>query len=132
MERQTNVRAEAPPPEPDRPIRDILPEPSPRPPLSPPNPRPVPPVPQIKIIQPKTDVDQPERPKTQKQLAKEADSVLDKILAQARTPKNAKTSDRIIQGAGNQTLSSADLVDALRSQMRPLLVAPGRACSQCQ
>ena len=39
--------------------------------------------------------------------------MLNKILAQAETPKNAKTSQRIVQGAGNQSLATADLADAL-------------------
>ncbi|HWC63306.1 MAG TPA: hypothetical protein VG501_06775 [Rhizomicrobium sp.] len=117
IERQTNVRAEAPPPEPDKPIRDVLPEPS-LPPIVPPEVGPVPPIPQVRIIQPKqADQTPTDQPKSRRQMVKEADSVLDKILAQAKTPKNAKTSDRIIEGAGNQALASADLVDALRSQI---------------
>jgi hypothetical protein len=116
VERQTNVRAEAPPPEPDKPIQDILPEPS-LPAFVTAEPAPLPPVPQIKIVQPKVAVDRPDQPKSKKQVSQDVDSVLNKILAQAKTPKNAKTTDRIIQGAGNQSLSSADLVDALRSQI---------------
>jgi hypothetical protein len=117
IEQQTNVRAEAPPPEPDRPIKDILPEPS-LPPIVAPEPGPVPPVPEIKIIQPKTADQTPtDQPKSKRQMVKDADSVLDKILAQAKTPKNAKTSERVIEGAGNQTLSSADLVSALQSMI---------------
>jgi hypothetical protein len=116
VERQTNVRAEAPPPEPDKPIRDILPEPT-LPPLPAAEPGPLPPIPQIKIIQPKTDQNRTDQPKSKKQMVNDADAILNQILAQAKTPKNAKTSDRVIEGAGNQALSSADLVDALRGQI---------------
>lgn len=117
IEKQTNVRAEAPPPE-EKPVveKAVMDEPK-LPVFRDAEPAPLPPVPQIKIIAPKTDLDQPDRPKSKKQIIREADSVLDKILAQAKTPKNAKTSDRIIQGAGNQSLASADLADALKSQI---------------
>jgi hypothetical protein len=85
----------------------------------------VPPIPQVKIIQPKlADQTPTEQPKTKRQMVKDADSVLDKILAQAKTPKNAKTSDRAIEGAGNQTLSSADLVDSLLSQIQRCWAPP--------
>ena len=116
IERQTNVRAEAPPPEPDKPVRDILPEPS-LPPIVAPEPGPLPPIPQIKIAKPRTDTDQAAKPKTQRQINQDFDKLISNITAQAKTPKNAKTSDRIVEGAGNQALSSADLVDALRGQI---------------
>ena len=116
IERQTNVRAEAPPPEPDKPIRDILGEPQ-LPAFVEAEPAPIPPIPQIRIIKPKTDQDQTDQPKSKKQIVQAADALLDKILAQAKTPKNAKVSPRIIAGAGNQSLATADLVDALKSQI---------------
>ena len=118
VEQQTNVRAEAPPPEPDKPVDK--PEPMAEPQL--PQfvnlePAPLPPVPQIKILKPKPVVDRPDQPKSKKQIIQDADAVLNKILAQAKTPKNAKVSTRIIQGAGNQSLATTDLADALKSQI---------------
>jgi hypothetical protein len=118
IERQTNVRAEAPPPQPDKPVTQSVQMDEPKlPPFVDAEPAPLPPIPQIKIIKPKTNLDQPDQPMSKKQLAAAADAVLNKILAQAKTPKNAKTSDRIVQGAGNQSLATADLVDALKSQI---------------
>jgi hypothetical protein len=114
---QTNVRAEAPPPE-EKPIVDKVAMPEPQlPAFLDAEPAPIPPIPQIRIIKPKTDLDQPDQPKSKKQMIQDADAVLNKILAQAKTPKDAKTSDRIIQGAGNQTLATADLVDAIKGQI---------------
>ena len=114
---QTNVRAEAPPPD-EKPVVDkaVMPEPQ-LPAFRDAEPAPIPPMPQIRIITPKTDLDQPDQPKSKKQIIQEADAVLNKILAQVKTPKNAKTSDRIIQGAGIQTQATADLADALKSQI---------------
>jgi hypothetical protein len=118
IERQTNVRAEAPLPEPDKPVTQTVQMDEPKlPQFVDAEPAPLPPIPQIKIIKPKTDLDRPDQPKSKKQLIQDADAVLNKILAQAKTPKNAKTSDRIVQGAGNQSLATADLVDALKSQI---------------
>ena len=117
IEKQTNVRAEAPPQE-DKPLEQKLSiDEPPLPKFVDAEPAPLPPVPQIKIIAPKTNLDQPDRPKSKKQIVQEADAVLNKILAQAKTPKNAKVSDRVVQGAGNQSLATADLADALKSQI---------------
>lgn len=115
---QTNVRAEAPPQVEEKKVADTvkMDEP-PLPPFVDAEAAPLPPVPQIKIIVPKTNLDQPDTPKTRKQQVAEADAVLNKILAQAKVPKNAKAGTRIIQGAGNQSLATADLADALKSQI---------------
>jgi type IV secretory pathway VirB10-like protein len=118
VEQQTNVRAEAPPPQPDKPLTQTVQMDEPKlPQFVDAEPAPLPPIPQIKIIKPKVNLDQPDQPKSKKQILQDADAVLNKILAQAKTPKNAKTSDRIIQGAGNQSLATADLADALKSQI---------------
>jgi hypothetical protein len=79
-------------------------------------PAPLPPVPQI-VIQKPVPVDQPPQPKTRKEIVADADAVLNKILAQAARPKNAKAGPKIIQGQGNQSLATADLADALKSQI---------------
>ena len=113
---QTNVRAEAPPPE-EKPVAKVALEEPQLPAFAAPEPAPIPPIPQIRILKPKTNLDQPDQPKTKKQMVADADAVLNKILAQAQTPKNAKASTRIVQGAGNQTLATADLVSALQSQI---------------
>ena len=114
---QTNVRAEAPPQVEEKKQADTvkMDEP-PLPPFVDAEPAPLPPIPQIKIIVPK-DLDQPDTPKTKKQQVAEADAVLNKILAQAKVPKNAKAGTRIIQGQGNQSLATADLADSLKGQI---------------
>jgi hypothetical protein len=118
IEQQTNVRAEAPPPEPDKPVTQAVQMDEPKlPAFADAEPAPLPPIPQIKIIKPKIALDQPDRPKSKKQILQDADAVLNKILAQAKPPKDAKTSTRIVQGAGNQSLATADLADALKSQI---------------
>ena len=122
---QTNVRAEAPPQVEKEKVEDTvkMDEP-PLPPFVDAEPAPLPPVPQIKIVVPKTNLDQPDQPKTKKQQVAEADAVLNKILAQAKVPKNAKPGERIIQGVGNQSLATADLADALKSQIYRCWNAP--------
>jgi hypothetical protein len=115
---QTNIRAEAPP-QPDKPVvqQAVAMDEPPLPPFADAEPAPLPPIPQIKIIVPKTKLDQPDQPKTKKQQVADADAVLNKILAQAKIPKNAKPGERIIQGQGNQSLATADLADSLKSQI---------------
>ncbi len=114
---QTNVRAEAPPQQ-DKPVaQTVAMDEPPLPPFVDAEPAPLPPVPQIRIIKPKINLDQPDQPRTKKQQVAAADAVLNKILAQAKVPKNAKAGARIIQGQGNQSLASADLADALKSQI---------------
>jgi hypothetical protein len=115
---QTNVRAEAPPQVEEKKVAETvkMDEP-PLPPFADAEPAPLPPVPQIKIVVPKTKLDQPDQPKTKKQQVADADAVLNKILAQAKVPKNAKAGTRIIQGVGNQSMATADLSDALKSQI---------------
>ena len=115
---QTNVRAEAPPQVEKEKVTDTvkMDEP-PLPPFVDAEAAPLPPVPQIKIVVPKTNLDQPDPPKSKKQQVAEADAVLNKILAQAKVPKNAKAGTRIIQGQGNQSLATADLADSLKSQI---------------
>jgi hypothetical protein len=114
---QTNIRAEAPPEDKKLPQMPVMQEPQ-LPAFIEPEPGPVPPLPKIEIAKP-TPADQPDQPKTKKQILADADAVLNKILAQAQTPKNAKTSTRIIQGQGNQSLATADLIAAIQSKIRP-------------
>jgi hypothetical protein len=115
---QTNIRAEAPPEEKKLPEKPTIEAPE-LPAFIQAEPAPLPPMPQIVIKEPPPVVDkpQPEQPKTKKQIVSDADAVLNKILAQAERPKNAKAGPRIIQGQGNQSLATADLADALKSQI---------------
>ena len=112
---QTNIRAEAPPEQAKLPEKDVMVEPQ-LPTFANVEPAPLPPVPQIVIAKP-TPVDQPPHPKTKKEIVADADAVLNKILAQAARPKNAVTGTKVIQGQGNQSLATADLADALKSQI---------------
>jgi hypothetical protein len=113
---QTNIRAEAPPEDQKLPQKPTMEEPQ-LPDFIQAEPGPMPPVPQINIIKPKLDSDQTDQPKSKKQIVQDADAVLNKILAQAEVPKNAKAGPKIIQGQGNQSLATADLADALKSQI---------------
>jgi hypothetical protein len=113
---QTNIRAEAPPEDQKLPQKPSMEEPQ-LPAFVSAEPAPLPPVPQINIIKPKADTDQTDQPKSKKQIVQDADAVLNKIFAQAQIPKNAKAGPRIIQGQGNQSLVTADLADALKSQI---------------
>ena len=75
-------------------------------------------MPQIKIAKPKTDSDQTDQPKTKKQMVQDADAVLNKILAagrrRPRTPRPAPASSR---AWATRSLATADLADALKSQI---------------
>lgn len=115
---QTNVRAEAPP---EPPEKIEIPKPELTPPALPEfaeaEPAPVPPIPQFDIAKPKTDDQQQPPQPTKKQVVADADALLNKILAQAKTPKNAKAGPRVIPGTGMQNMATADLADALKSQI---------------
>jgi len=115
---QTNIRAEAPPEDQKLPQKPTMEEPQ-LPAFIQAEPAPVPPVPQLNIVKPQPTTDQPDQPKTKKQIVQDADAVLNKILAQATVPKNAKAGPRVIEGAGNQSLATADLVSALQSKIKP-------------
>jgi len=116
---QTNVRAEAPPQPPEK---IEIPKPELTPPALPQfadaEPAPEPPVPQFNIVKPKTE-EQPQKPPqpAKKQVVAEADALLNKILAQTKAPKNAKAGPRVIPGTGMQNMATADLADALKSQI---------------
>jgi len=86
---QTNIRAEAPPEDQKLPQKPTMEEPQ-LPAFIQAEPAPVPPVPQLNIVKPQPTTDQPDQPKTKKQIVQDADAVLNKILAQATVPKNAK------------------------------------------
>jgi outer membrane biosynthesis protein TonB len=73
---------------------------------------PPPPVPRLKPQQQPT-------PDKQKSTADTVNAMLNNVLASATAPPNAKASNRTTKGFGAQTAMTADLQDALRSQIRP-------------
>jgi len=120
---QTNVQAMAPPPPPTPPKEDI-----PQPPVEPPPPQlmdvepaPEPPMPDIKIKpEPKKVEDTPkppEKPEPKKQPSQDFAALLNKLTAPPKTPPNAKVGPRVIQGIGAANAMTADLADALKSQI---------------
>ena len=112
--KETNVAAQAPPPDKlDVPTPQI--EQPPAPPLSDVEPAPEPPVPQFKIKPPKTDAD--DKDKDSKAPAKDFAALLNKLAAPSPAPKNAKLATRTVQGTGAANMATASLVDALRSQI---------------
>jgi outer membrane biosynthesis protein TonB len=120
---QTNVQAMAPPPPPTPPKEDI-----PQPPVEPPPPQlmdvepaPEPPMPDIKIKPEPKKVEEtpkpPEEPKPKKQPSQDFAALLNKLTAPPKTPPNAKVGPRTVQGIGAANAMTADLADALKSQI---------------
>ena len=119
---KTNVAAMAPPPPPTPPKVEI-PQPTievPPPPLLDVEPAPEPPMPKIEIKpEPKKAEDQPKPPDkpTPKQNSQDFAALLNKLTATPKTPPNAKTGPRLVQGIGAANAMTADLADALKSQI---------------
>jgi outer membrane biosynthesis protein TonB len=112
----TNVAAQAPPaPEKmDTPPPAL--EPPPEPQLQEVEPAPVPPMPQFKIAKEKPEtVDKPAP--TKKAMQQDFNALLNKLTAPEKTVKTAKAGPRVIQGVGMGNMMTADLADALRSQI---------------
>ena len=109
VSRETNIQAMAPPPPPAPPKLEI-PTPQieapPLPQFEEVEPAPTPPVPKIKIA-----------PETKKQTNQDFAALLNKLTAQPKTPPNAKAGPRTIQGIGAANAMTADLADALKSQI---------------
>ena len=125
--RETNVAAQAPPPE-----KITIPKPTIEQPALPEftqvEPAPEPPLPKIKIQPDKSDKpDQTDKKPTNQDFA----ALLNKLTAAQTPPKNAKTGTRTVEGIGNANLATASLVDALRSQIArcwsPQVGAPNAA-----
>ena len=119
---QTNVAAMAPPPPPTPPKIEI-PQPTLEAPALPQfqdvEPAPEPPMPQIKIEPDKKVEDQPkpqDKPKP-KQNSQDFAALLNKLTATPKTPPNAKAGPRVVQGIGAANAMTADLADALKSQI---------------
>ena len=120
---QTNVAAMAPPPPPTPPKVEI-PQPTLEPPALPQfqevEPAPEPPMPKIEIKEePKKAEDQPKPPDkpNPKQNSQDFAALLNKLAATPKIPPNAKTGPRVVQGIGQANAMTADLADALKSQI---------------
>ena len=119
---KTNVAAMAPPPPPTPPKLEV-PQPTlealPPPELQDVEPAPQPPMPEIKIKpEPKKAEDQPKPDKPNpKQNGQDFAALLNKLTATPKTPPNAKVGPRVVAGIGAANAMTADLVDALRSQI---------------
>ena len=108
---KTNVQAMAPPPPKEEKIetQQTPIEPPPLPEFQEAEPSPEVTIPKFKI--------QPEPRKTARQ-QQDFNALLNKLTKAEKTPpKNAKTADRIIQGIGAMNGMTADLADALKSQI---------------
>lgn len=112
----TNVAAQAPPvPEPEK--MDIpVPanEPPPEPQMQAVEPAPEPPVPKFDIEKAKP-VEKPAPPK--KSAAQDFAALLNKLTAPEKPVRNAKPADRVIPGIGSGNAMTANIADALKSQI---------------
>lgn len=108
--RQTNVAPEAPPPP-----KVVVPTPTMEAPALPqfaePEPAPDATMPKFQVKPDKSEEEQ------KKPTSRDFAALLNQLTAQPKTPKNAKASTRIVQGVGAANLRTADLVDALQSQI---------------
>jgi hypothetical protein len=82
-------------------------------------PAPEPPIPKFEVEKEKPKlVEKPVEPKpTKKQQAVDFNALLNKLTAPDKPVKTAKNGPRVIPGVGNGSLMTADLSDALRSQI---------------
>jgi hypothetical protein len=114
---QTNVAAQAPP-EPQKlidrppPVLEAPPEPQ----LQDVEPAPLPPVPQFDVAKEKPKPVEKPQP-TRKEMAQDFNALLNKLTTPEKPVKTAKEGPRVIQGIGTGNLMTADLADALKSQM---------------
>jgi hypothetical protein len=115
---QTNVAAQAPP-EPQK--MDTPPpalEPPPEPKLQEVEPAPEPPIPQFDVEKEKPKpVEKPPR-ESKKEQAVDFNALLNKLTTPDKPVKTAKAGPRVIPGIGTGNLMTADIADALKSQMR--------------
>lgn len=116
---KTNVAAMAPPPPPTPPKLEI-PQPTLEAPALPQfqevEPAPEPPMPEIKV-KPEKAQDQPKPPDKPKQNSQDFAALLNKLTATPKTPPDAKVGPRTVQGIGAANAMTADLADALKSQI---------------
>jgi hypothetical protein len=116
---KTNVAAQAPPTPPVPEKMDTPPpvvEAPPEPQMQEVEPAPVPPMPKFDIAKDKPPpVDKPVQSK--KEAQQDFNALLNKLTTPDKPVKNAKAGPRVIQGIGTGNLMTADLSDALKSQI---------------
>ena len=115
---KTNVAAQAPPtPEPEKmdrpqPVLEAPPEPQ----MQEVEPAPQPDMPKFDVAKEKPKpVDKPQP--TKKEMTQDFNALLNKLTTPDKPVKTAKAGPRVIQGIGTGDLMTADLADALKSQM---------------
>jgi len=115
---KTNVAAQAPPaPEPEKidrppPALDVPPEPQ----MQEAEPAPEPEMPKFDVAKEKPKpVDKPQP--TKKEMQQDFNALLNKLTTAEKPVKTAKEGPRVIQGIGTGNLMTADIADALKSQM---------------
>lgn len=113
----TNVAAQAPP-QPEMEKIEIPPaplEPPPEPQMQAVEPAPEPPMPQFDIQKEVKPVEKPAPPK--KTAAQNFDALLNKLTAAEKPVRNAKPAERVIPGIGSGNAMTANIADALKSQI---------------
>lgn len=100
-------RAEEPPP-----------PPPPEPDLMKPEPLQETPPPDIQLEKPKPEPEAKPKPKKEKFDIDQVEALLNKVAPSASSAPNARTADRNIKGLGAQTAMTAELQDAMLSQIR--------------
>ena len=114
---KTNVAAQSPTPPPekmDMPASQAVQPLEPH--LETAEPAPVPPTPQFKVAKDIPD-DQDNKPQTKKEQSQDFAALLNKLTTPDKPVKNAKAGPRAIQAVGAGNMMTADLVDALKSQI---------------
>lgn len=115
--RQTNVQAMSPPPEPQKieiPVPQL--EAPALPQFAEVEPAPEPPLPQFKI-EPQKKTQQQNAETKQKQNGQDFAALLNKLTAPPKSQPNTKVGPRSVQGIGAANAMTADLADALKSQI---------------
>jgi len=116
---QTNVEAQSPPAPQTEPMERPQPsalEAPPEPEMIEAEPAPVPPMPQFEIAKEKPKPAEKPKP-TPKAMQQDFNDLLNKLTAPDKPVKTAKTGPRAIQGVGAGNQMTADLADALKSQI---------------
>lgn len=116
---QTNIQAQSPPVPPaeeiERPQPSAL-EAPPEPEMIEAEPAPVPPMPQFEVAKEKPKPVEKPKP-ARKSAQQDFNDLLSKLTAPDKPVKNAKAGPRAIQGVGAGNQMTADLADALKSQI---------------
>jgi outer membrane biosynthesis protein TonB len=124
----TNVQALAPPTPKQPDVNKIdIPTPQLEAPVIPPEPQMADAEPAPEAVMPQFDIAKPEpkptpKPPEKTKVSKKSQqqdfaALLNKLTAAPQQPRNAKTSNRLVQGVGSGSAMTADLADALQSQI---------------